>query len=702
MILLPAIQQRTSAVNIWLASSVRPLLSSYSEVFFLRNEALGLVLLVASFIQPNVGLCGVLAVLLAYCFALFLGYREQFLASGFYTYNALLVGFGVGYLFTLNGVTLLFLCAASLTTVVFTIVLNHVFHTLFRLPVLSIPFSMVGILVHLSALRFSNLTVNGPYASFPATTIPGLPDWLNAYFTALGSVFFIPSAYMGAIIASLVLLKSRLLFLTGIAGFLWGSAIQGVFIGSWSVAMQDPACFNYALIAMGLGAVFNIPCWRSYVIAAVGIAMAAIFISAVTVFWGQTGIPVFTLPFALVTLTMIYLLGLVKFPLRPALYKATPEATLDHFWTTRNRHPDTHAVINLPFAGRWHVWQGFNGRWTHQGLWQHAYDFVITDHNGTTHAGSGEQLSDYYCFNQPVYAPVRGRVHSLINHLLDNPVGAPDSHNNWGNWVMIEDPRGFFVELSHFRQSSIVVRQGDWIEVGQLLGYCGNSGYSPQPHIHIQVQESAWLGGPTLPFTFANYLIDNRYCSFGLPPENVAVDQVKYQPFYDQVTTFLMDAEQHYQVFKDGAYVGEWRLTTGMASDTTPYLKSAKGVLYFCKYAGEFKILHVEGSDPYLNMMYLAAPLIPMFYTPGQHWSSDLANASVLNPMAAVIANLANSVSGGMMVSRGDYRFLSDTEIAGDIYCKQWPIQHQTYVKLDAHAGLAIVRWNQYELRKVL
>lgn len=704
MALLPALQS-TSTRQAWfsssLLSSLRPLLSSYSEVFFLRSEALGLVLLVASFIHPTVGLCGLISVLTAYGFARFLGYKDQFVGASCYTYNALLVGFGIGHLFAFNGVTLLFLCVASLMTVVLTIVLTHVFYTLFRLPALSIPFSLVGILVHLSAAHFSNLEVNTLYEGFDSAAIASLPEWLNAYLASLGAVFFIPSAYMGMIIAGLILVKSRLLFLTGVIGFLWGSAVQGVFMGSWSVAMQDPACFNYTLIAMGLGAVFNIPCWRSYLIAAVGIAMAAIFISAATVFWGQSGIPVFTLPFTVVTLTMIYLLGLVKFPLRPALFKATPEETLDHFWTTRNRYPDTHAVINLPFAGQWHVWQGFDGAWTHQGPWRHAYDFVITDQNGETYSGAGDSLSDYYCFNQPVYSPVRGRIHSLVDHLVDNPVGSPDTLNNWGNWVIIEDPRGFFVEISHFRQLGIEVRHGDWVEVGQLLGYCGNSGYSPQPHLHIQVQESPWLGAATMPFTFANYLLGSQYNSFGLPPEKTTVEQVKFLPFYDQATTFLVDSNQHYQIFKDGAYVGEWSLVTGMASDTTPYLKSADGILYFCKYAGEFRILHVEGCDPYLNMIYLAAPLIPMFYTPGQYWSSDLTNASVLHPMASVIANLANSLDGGMMVSRGEYQFISDTEIEGVVSCKQWPVQHRTYVKLDAYSGLSVIRCNQYELRKV-
>ena len=34
------------------------------------------------------------------------------------------------------------------------------------------------------------------------------------------------------------------------------------------------------------------------------------------------------------------------------------------------------------------------------------------------------------------------------------------------------------------------MKPGEWVERGAVLGLCGNSGYSPQPHIHVQVQAS--------------------------------------------------------------------------------------------------------------------------------------------------------------------------------------------------------------------
>ena len=60
--------------------------------------------------------------------------------------------------------------------------------------------------------------------------------------------------------------------------------------------------------------------------------------------------------------------------------------------------------------------------------------------------------------------------------------------------------------LAHLRQDSAKVKEGDWIEPGKPLAACGNSGRSPQPHLHLQVQCGAQLGSPTQPFHLCSLL----------------------------------------------------------------------------------------------------------------------------------------------------------------------------------------------------
>lgn len=48
-----------------------------------------------------------------------------------------------------------------------------------------------------------------------------------------------------------------------------------------------------------------------------------------------------------------------------------------------------------------------------------------------------------------------------------------------------------FVALCHLRCGSIAVRPGQQVRVGELLGGCGNSGNSTEPHLHLQAMSAA-------------------------------------------------------------------------------------------------------------------------------------------------------------------------------------------------------------------
>ena len=56
------------------------------------------------------------------------------------------------------------------------------------------------------------------------------------------------------------------------------------------------------------------------------------------------------------------------------------------------------------------------------------------------------------------------------------------------------------------------------MRTGQLLGRCGNSGNTSEPHVHFHVQD-----GPTvfrakgLPVEFSDYVADGRRVAHGIP-----------------------------------------------------------------------------------------------------------------------------------------------------------------------------------------
>ena len=63
-----------------------------------------------------------------------------------------------------------------------------------------------------------------------------------------------------------------------------------------------------------------------------------------------------------------------------------------------------------------------------------------------------------------------------------NPIYVP------GNSVIIKTQNNEFLVFAHFKQHSILVKQGQMIKQGQLLGLCGNSGNSSEPHLHFHIQ----------------------------------------------------------------------------------------------------------------------------------------------------------------------------------------------------------------------
>lgn len=59
-----------------------------------------------------------------------------------------------------------------------------------------------------------------------------------------------------------------------------------------------------------------------------------------------------------------------------------------------------------------------------------------------------------------------------------------------GNAVIIRHAENEVSLLAHFQQGSIRVHRGERVKQGQVLGLCGNSGNSSEPHIHFHVQNT--------------------------------------------------------------------------------------------------------------------------------------------------------------------------------------------------------------------
>lgn len=150
-------------------------------------------------------------------------------------------------------------------------------------------------------------------------------------------------------------------------------------------------------------------------------------------------------------------------------------------------------AMSLPFKGEWYVNAGGDTKEQNQHLealaQRRAFDIVIRDKNGKTFRNNGEHNEDYYAFGKELYAPCAGEVVMAIDGLFDNVPGDMNRMYVPGNSVVIKSADSEYVFFAHFRQGSVKVKKGQHVTKGTLLGLCGNSGNSSEPHLHFHIQD---------------------------------------------------------------------------------------------------------------------------------------------------------------------------------------------------------------------
>lgn len=179
------------------------------------------------------------------------------------------------------------------------------------------------------------------------------------------------------------------------------------------------------------------------------------------------------------------------------------------------------AILRFPFTGHWLARNSPARRVPSHGTWiggsGYAIDFIGLDSDGRL-APWGfastfltEPNHKFPGYGRAVVAPCAGVVVSLYDEALDHVARRSQFHligyalgqkkrfteggvhGITGNMVTIDAGDGVFVSVMHLQKDSLVVKVGQRVVAGELLGRCGNTGNSTQPHVHLQVTDSADL-----------------------------------------------------------------------------------------------------------------------------------------------------------------------------------------------------------------
>ncbi len=102
--------------------------------------------------------------------------------------------------------------------------------------------------------------------------------------------------------------------------------------------------------------------------------------------------------------------------------------------------------------------------------------------------------------------------HLLGNHVMVGAAGSGEAPDDGA-----DVPAGTVAVLAHLRRGSPTVRAGERVRAGQVLGQCGNSGNSSDPHVHVQLMDGPDITtAKGVPFTW-RYLDEEGAVRTGVP-----------------------------------------------------------------------------------------------------------------------------------------------------------------------------------------
>lgn len=620
---------------------LRGILYSYSQIFFSKNIVFAIILIVVTFFDWLAGLAGLLSVVFVNGAALLMGYNRNNVNQGYYGFNSLLVGLGMGIYYQPGFAFFFLLAFAAIFTFFLTIWLENHFGK-YGLPYLAWPFLLGIWMVSLAGRKFTALELSdrglyilndmydygGTFMVDVYHRINNLPihESILLYFQSLGAIFFQYHLLAGVLIAIGLLIYSRIAFLLSLLGF-FSAYLYYFFIGAnLGELSYDYIGFNYILTAIAIGGFFFIPSKHSFLWVLLLTPIISIIISSTNIFFYNLQLSIYSLAFNVIVVLFVYAMKFRERNFtRPELVvvqQYSPEKNLYTQENYKNRFDiiGQQKQIHLPFWGEWIVTQAHDGEHTHKQDWKHAWDFEMQDED-KQFRNEGNYPEDYYCFNQPVIAPADGTIQEIHDGVEDNIIGKVNLENNWGNSIVIKHGDKLFTKLSHLKKDSITVKKGEVVKRGALLAKVGNSGRSPYPHLHFQVQKNPFIGSKTLDYPLAEYVVKNgnkyELKTYERPLKDQTVGGVSKNDSLYKAFNFIPGQLINFEfTANDGELLKEeWEVKTDIYNNTFLNCEKTSSVAWFKQEGKMFYFTQFTGDvNSLLYYFYLGAYKVALGY----------------------------------------------------------------------------------------
>ncbi len=617
--------------NYW----VQCMLNSYSLMFFSLNNVFALIIIAVTFFSPAVGLCGFLSVLLVNFFAYTIGFNRDEIQKGLFGFNALFLGLSLGYEFAFDGAFVFLFITAVLILLLITVWLKGLF-AIYNLPFLSFPFIITYWIISLASSNLTKihldenhiyvineLTRNQASPFFQLVhsldTIT-IPSFALIYFKTLAGTFFQNSVLGGILIALGLLYFSRIAFSLSLIGFAVAYLFYSLFGADVNDLNYNLLGSNFIFLAIAIGCFFLIPNTHSYITVVLLTPVLMLILLSIGKILFVFQLKAFSFSFSLVCTAFLFCLNqrwLHKHLQVVTIQYFSAEKTIYKYTNSLQRFKNEHLYkLSLPFIGEWFVSQGYNGKITHLGDWSKALDFVIVDSKSNTYrepSSAREHFSreNFYCYNKEIVTPYDGYVYDIINTVEDNDVGDMNTERNWGNTVILNHLNGLFSQISHVKKDSFNVFIGQYITKGTYIAACGNSGRSPEPHIHFQLQTIPTVGAKTLEYPIAYFIErtgkERELKISEVPKEGAFISNVQVNELLVNGFSFLPGQKITFQK-ENSKNLEQWEVFTDAFNRTYIHCEKTKSYAYFVNDGVMLYFTDFEGDkNSLLFYFYLAA-----------------------------------------------------------------------------------------------
>ena len=144
-----------------------------------------------------------------------------------------------------------------------------------------------------------------------------------------------------------------------------------------------------------------------------------------------------------------------------------------------------------------------------------AIDWMKVNEQGQYAHDDSSRVANWYGYGAEVLAVATARVAAARDDMPESPsltASRNPLENAGGNYITLELGRGLYAFYEHLMPGSVVVKVGDHVRRGQVIGRLGYTGDSTGPHLHFHISDSnSPLGAEGRPYVIDHFEMLGAY-----------------------------------------------------------------------------------------------------------------------------------------------------------------------------------------------